>query len=210
MNDNSYEETMTSSYIECLFHGWCKKEIEWIRNECHIHIVVHQDYSWSKDNCWPRWRSKIEFKNGQHTSANHVPHGILWYGKNLSIALCVLTHSMCFLYLWGLGDSHGLTSRERFQVPMRGWHQELMIMIDKGKFKIAILKDYMLEACGWLHDERMKMNTMQCSPHGLWGSYLKSSPSVMIKIIVLTWAKHKRQHPAQMECFSQRYYFLWL
>jgi hypothetical protein len=48
----------------------------------------------------------------------------------------------------GLDDSHGLTSTERFQVPMRGRHQVLMIMVDKGKFKIAILKDYMLEACG--------------------------------------------------------------
>ena len=47
-----------------------------------------------------------------------------------------------------LGDSHGLASRKRFQVSMRGRHQVLVIMVDKGKFKITILKDYILEACG--------------------------------------------------------------
>ena len=77
-----------------------------------------------------------------------LPHEILWYGKKFSIALCVLTHSMCFLCLCGLGDSHGLTSRERFQVSIRGWNQVLVIMVDKGKLKITIPKDYMLEACG--------------------------------------------------------------
>ena len=58
--------------------------------------------------------------NGQHTSANDAPHKILWYDKKLSIALCVLTHIMCCLCFRGLGDSHGLASRKRFQVSMRG------------------------------------------------------------------------------------------
>ena len=107
--------------------------------------------------------------NGQHTSANDAPHRILWYDKKLSIALCVLTHTMCCLCFWGLGDSHGLASRERFQVSMRGWHQVLVIMVDKGKFKITIPKDYMLEACGWSPDGQVKLNTKQSFPHYVCG-----------------------------------------
>ena len=82
----------------------------------------------------------------------------------------------------GLGDSHGLASRERFQVSMRGWHQVLMIMVDKGKFKITIPKDYMLEACGWSHDGHMKINTKQSFPHCVWGSYLKTSPMSCLQL----------------------------
>ena len=106
--------------------------------------------------------------NGQHTSESDAPHRILWYDKKLSIALCVLTHTMCCLCFWGLGDSHGLALRERFQVSMRGWHQVLMIMVDKGKFKITIPKDYMLEACGWSHDGQVKINTKKAS-HIVYG-----------------------------------------
>ena len=139
--------------------------------------------------------------NGQHTSANDAPHRILWYDKKLSITLCVLTHTMCCLCFWGLGDSHGLASRKRFQVSMRGWHQVLMIMVDKGKFKITIPKDYMLEACGWSHDGHMKINTKQSFPHCVWGSYLKTSPMSCHS----TWSKKKLQLQAQVKGSSQRY-----
>ena len=145
--------------------------------------------------------------NGHHTSANDAPHRILWYDKKLSIALCVLTHTMCCLWFWRLGDSHGLASRERerereiSQVSMRGWHQVLMIMVDKGKFKITILKDYMLEACGWSHDGHMKINTKKSFPHCVWGSYLKTSPMSCHS----TWAKKKLQLQAQVKGSSQRY-----
>jgi hypothetical protein len=120
--------------------------------------------------------------NGQHTSANNVPHMILWYGKKVSIALCVLTHTMSCLCLWGLGYSHGLASRERFQVSMRGWHQVFMIMADKGKFKITIPKDYMLEAWWCSHDGQVKMNTKQSFPYCVWGSYLKTSPMSCLQL----------------------------
>ena len=120
--------------------------------------------------------------NGQHTSANDAPHKILWYDKKLSIALCVLTHTMCCLCFWGLGDSHGIASRKRFQVSMRGWHQVLVIMVDKGKFKITIPKDYMLEACGWSHDGQVKMNTKQSFQYCVWGSYFKTSPMYCLQL----------------------------
>ena len=83
---------------------------------------------------------------------------------------------MCYLCLWGLGYSHGLASREIFQVSMRGWHQVFMIMVDKVKFKITIPKEYMLVACGWSHDGQVKTNTKQSFPHCVWESYLKTSP----------------------------------
>ena len=49
-----------------------------------------------------------------------------------------------FLYLWGLGDSHGIASRK-----ITCAHERLVIELYKVKFKICISKDYMLEACGW-------------------------------------------------------------
>ena len=144
---------------------------------------------------------KDQTLNGQHTSANDAPHRILWYDKKLSIALCVLTHTMCCLCFWGLGDSHGLASRERFQVSMRGWHQVLVIMVDKGKSKITIPKDYMLEACGWSHDGHMEVNTKQSFPHCVRGRYLKTPPISWHS----TWPKKKLQLQAQVKGSSQRY-----
>ena len=140
---------------------------------------------------------KDQTLNSQHTSTNDAPHRILWYDKKLSITLCVLTHTMCCLCFWGLGDSHGLASRERFQLSMRGWHQVLVIMVDKGKFKITITRDYMLEACGWSHDGQVKMNTKKSFPHCVWGRVLKTSPMSCLHLeprininIKLKWTPH--------------------
>ena len=144
---------------------------------------------------------KDQTLNGQHTSESDAPHRILWYDKKLSIALCVLTHTMCCLCFWGLGDSHGLASRKRFQVSMKGWHQVLEIMVDKGKFKITITRDYMLEACGWSHDGQVKMNTKQSFPTLCMGERLEDFTNVLPS----SWAKKKHQHQAQVNGSCQRY-----
>ena len=57
-----------------------------------------------------------------------------------------------------------------------------MIMFDKGKFKITIPKDYMLEACGCSHDGQVKMNTKQGFPRCVWESYLKTSSMSFLQL----------------------------
>ena len=40
---------------EGLFLGLCKKDIVWIQNEWHIHIVTHQYYAQWLNQIWSRW-----------------------------------------------------------------------------------------------------------------------------------------------------------
>ena len=78
---------------------------------------------------------------------------------------------MCFLCLCGLGVSHGLASKERFQVAYV-WmtlsgdgHRVRGVQVQDEK-----PKDYILEACGLSHDGQVKINTKQSFPHCVWGA----------------------------------------
>ena len=200
MNDNSYEETMTSSYIG-RFVPWVMQEGYWMDSEwmpytcsCASRLIMEQRLRLTKmkiEDWIQRWST--------HKRKSCATWDLVVWSEFVNCALCTNPYYVLPMFL--RGDSHGLASREIFQVSMRGWHQVLMIMVDKGKFNITIPKDYMLEACGWSHDGQVKMNTKQSLPYCVWRSYLKTSPMSFHS----TWSKKKLQLQAQVKGSSQRY-----
>ena len=139
--------------------------------------------------------------NGQHTSANDAPHRILWYDKKLSIALCVLTHTMCCLcflrvrwFSWARIKKEISSVYERMtsSVGDHGWQGQVQDNHPKGLHAWSL---WMIT--WWTSEDEYKAKL----PTLCMGERLENFTNVLPS----SWAKKRHQHQAQVNGSCQRY-----